>query len=139
MKKAVRRILKRIFILIMIVFAVYLLISNIDLIRKLAGDEKIMVLVDSDAGADDLFSIRLMLEARDIEVVLSEYVRSPVVTVIMQGFQGSSQQQVRVVGQDDDALQRFERDGAAWALEWILLPGRMPCHGRPSTSRRWWR
>ena len=37
--------------------------------------------------------------ARDIEEVLSEYVRSPVVTVIMQGFQGAAQQQVRVVGQ----------------------------------------
>lgn len=37
--------------------------------------------------------------ARDIEVVLSEYVRSPVVTVIMQTFAGAPQQQVRVVGQ----------------------------------------
>jgi len=37
--------------------------------------------------------------ARDIESVLSEYVRSPVVTVIMQGFQGEAAQQVRVVGQ----------------------------------------
>lgn len=37
--------------------------------------------------------------ARDIEAVLSEYVRSPVVTVIMQGFEGEAQQQVRVVGQ----------------------------------------
>jgi len=37
--------------------------------------------------------------ARDIEAVLSEYVRSPVVTVIMQGFQGEAAQQVRVVGQ----------------------------------------
>lgn len=37
--------------------------------------------------------------ARDIEQVLSEYVRSPVVTVIMQGFEGAAQQQVRVVGQ----------------------------------------
>lgn len=45
--------------------------------------------------------------ARDIEVVLSEYVRSPVVTVIMQGFQGVSDQQVRVVGQaaEPQALQ----------------------------------
>ena len=45
--------------------------------------------------------------ARDIEVVLSEYVRSPVVTVIMQGFQGSSHQLVRVVGQaaEPQALQ----------------------------------
>lgn len=37
--------------------------------------------------------------ARDIETVLSEYVRSPVVTVIMQSFAGAPQQQVRVVGQ----------------------------------------
>ena len=37
--------------------------------------------------------------ARDIEVMLSDYVRSPVVTVIMQGFVGDSEQQIRVVGQ----------------------------------------
>ena len=37
--------------------------------------------------------------ARDIEIVLLEYVRSPVVTVIMQGFVGEGQQQIRVVGQ----------------------------------------
>src|SRR5690606_9596739 len=37
--------------------------------------------------------------ARDIEAVLAEYVRSPVVTVIMQSFAGSAEQQVRVVGQ----------------------------------------
>jgi polysaccharide export outer membrane protein len=37
--------------------------------------------------------------ARDIEGVLSEYVRTPIVTVIVQGFVGESQQQIRVVGQ----------------------------------------
>lgn len=37
--------------------------------------------------------------ARDIEKVLGEYVRSPVVTVIVQGFVGASEQQIRVVGQ----------------------------------------
>lgn len=37
--------------------------------------------------------------ARDIEIVLAEYVRSPVATVIVQGFVGESGQQVRVVGQ----------------------------------------
>lgn len=37
--------------------------------------------------------------ARDIETVLSEYVRSPVVTVIVQGFVGAPVQQIRVVGQ----------------------------------------
>lgn len=37
--------------------------------------------------------------ARDIEAELAEYVRSPVVTVIMQAFVGEGQQQIRVVGQ----------------------------------------
>jgi len=37
--------------------------------------------------------------ARDIETVLEEYVRTPVVTVIMQGFVGEGAQQIRVVGQ----------------------------------------
>ena len=39
------------------------------------------------------------LLARDIEIVLGEYVRTPVVTVIMQGFVGEGAQQIRVVGQ----------------------------------------
>ena len=48
--------------------------------------------------------------ARSIETVLSDYVRSPVVTVIMQGFQGEADQQVRVVGQaaEPQALQYRE-------------------------------
>jgi len=37
--------------------------------------------------------------ARDVEKVLSQYVRSPVVTVIVQGFVGATNQQVRVVGE----------------------------------------
>jgi polysaccharide export outer membrane protein len=37
--------------------------------------------------------------ARDIEGVLGQYVRSPVVTVIVQGFVGETAQQIRVVGQ----------------------------------------
>ena len=37
--------------------------------------------------------------ARDIETVLKDYVRTPVVTVIMQGFVGEGAQQIRVVGQ----------------------------------------
>lgn len=37
--------------------------------------------------------------AREIEGILTEYIRTPVVTVIMQGFVGEGGQQVRVVGQ----------------------------------------
>jgi polysaccharide export outer membrane protein len=38
------------------------------------------------------------LLARDVEKTLSQYVRSPVVTVIVQNFVGASDQQIRVVG-----------------------------------------
>ena len=70
MKKALKRIAKRIFILILVVFAVYLLISNIDLIRDLASNEKIKVIIDSDAanGVDDLFTIMRIMEAEEIDV-----------------------------------------------------------------------
>ena len=37
--------------------------------------------------------------ARDIENVLKEFIRTPVVTVIMEGFVGEGAQQIRVVGQ----------------------------------------
>lgn len=37
--------------------------------------------------------------AREIETVLGEFVRSPVVTVIVSGFVGEAAQQIRVVGQ----------------------------------------
>ncbi len=36
---------------------------------------------------------------RDIEKALKQYVRTPVVTVIVQGFVGETRQQIRVVGQ----------------------------------------
>ncbi len=37
--------------------------------------------------------------ARDIELVLSEYIKSPKVTVILAGFQGASSDQIRVIGE----------------------------------------
>ncbi|MDH3645283.1 MAG: polysaccharide export protein [Gammaproteobacteria bacterium] len=37
--------------------------------------------------------------ARDVEAVLAEYIKSPVVTVIVTGFVGDLSEQVRVVGQ----------------------------------------
>jgi polysaccharide export outer membrane protein len=37
--------------------------------------------------------------ARDIESALAEYIRSPVVTVIVQSFIGDAEQQIKVVGQ----------------------------------------
>jgi polysaccharide export outer membrane protein len=49
--------------------------------------------------------------ARDIETVLLEYVRAPVVTVIMQEFRGDIAQQVRVVGQAVEPRALQYRDG----------------------------
>jgi polysaccharide export outer membrane protein len=49
--------------------------------------------------------------ARDIEAVLAEYIRTPVVTVIMQSFVGEQTQQVRVVGQASEPRSLQFRQG----------------------------
>lgn len=70
MKKVIKRIAGRIFILILIVFAIYLLIGNIDLIRDLATREKTLVIIDADAanGSDDLFSILRIMKTEEVEL-----------------------------------------------------------------------
>lgn len=70
MKKALKRIAKRIFIIILSVFAIYMVISNIDLIRELATNEKVKVLIDSDPAKamDDLFAIIRIMETEEMEV-----------------------------------------------------------------------
>jgi hypothetical protein len=70
MKKAIRRIIKQVFILIMVVFALYLLISNIGLIRDLASQEKIKVAIDADPAntPGDIAAILRILEWKDIEL-----------------------------------------------------------------------
>ena len=49
--------------------------------------------------------------ARDIETALSEYVRSPTVTVIIQQFVGEYDRQIRVVGQAAEAQALSYREG----------------------------
>ncbi|MDZ7644749.1 MAG: XrtA/PEP-CTERM system exopolysaccharide export protein [Woeseiaceae bacterium] len=49
--------------------------------------------------------------ARSIEEVLSEYVRSPTVTVIVQSFVGEFERQVRVVGQAAEPQSLNYREG----------------------------
>jgi purine nucleosidase len=70
MKKAIKRILGRIFIIILVLFAIYLFISNIGLIRDMIDREKIYVLIDADAanGPDDPLSILRILKAEDVEL-----------------------------------------------------------------------
>ena len=68
--RAVRRIAKRIIIFILVLLVIYLLISNIELIRDLAVREKIGVVIDADAanGGDDLLAIWRIMIAEEIEV-----------------------------------------------------------------------
>lgn len=49
--------------------------------------------------------------ARSIEQVLADYVRSPTVTVIVQGFVGEFERQIRVVGQAAQPQSLSYRDG----------------------------
>lgn len=49
--------------------------------------------------------------ARDIEAALSEYIRSPTVTVIVQSFVGEYNQQIRVVGQAAEPQALSYRNG----------------------------
>jgi polysaccharide export outer membrane protein len=60
--------------------------------------------------------------ARDIELMLSDYVRSPVVTVIMQEFVGDQTQQIRVVGQAMEAKALQYRQGMT-VLDVIIQVG----------------
>jgi purine nucleosidase len=70
MKTALKRILKRIFIFIVIAFLVYLVVSNISFFRDLTRREKLNLIIDTDSahGQDDIMAIvRVLLEE---EVVL---------------------------------------------------------------------
>ena len=49
--------------------------------------------------------------ARDIETVLSEYIRSPQVNIIVQGFVGTFGEQIRVVGQATNPRSLSYREG----------------------------
>ena len=70
MKTALKRILKRIFIFIVIAFIVYLVVSNISFFRDLTRRDKLSLIIDTDSahGQDDIMAIvRFFLEE---EVVL---------------------------------------------------------------------
>ena len=70
MKTALKRILKRIFIFIVIAFLIYLVVSNISFFRDLTMRHKLTLIIDTDSahGQDDIMAIvRLFLEK---EVVL---------------------------------------------------------------------
>jgi hypothetical protein len=75
MKAALKRILKRIFIFIVIAFLVYLVVSNISFFRDLTRRQKLSLIIDTDSahGQDDFLAmVRLFLEPEvTTEAVLS--------------------------------------------------------------------
>ena len=82
--------------------------ENLSTAVQVRPDGKISTPLVEDLQAAGKTSTEL---ARDIEGVLSEYVRSPVVTVIMESFAGAPEQQVRVVGQAVQPMSLQYRQG----------------------------
>jgi polysaccharide export outer membrane protein len=70
--------------------------EDLSTVVQVRPDGKISTPLVEDLQAAGRTSTEL---ARDIENVLKEYIRTPVVTVIMQGFVGEGGQQIRVVGE----------------------------------------
>ena len=70
MKKAFKRVLKRIFIFILIALVIYLVVSNLSMIRDLARKSKISLIIDTDAarGYDDLISITRLVMNQEVEL-----------------------------------------------------------------------
>lgn len=70
MKTALKRILKRIFIFIVIAFLVYLVVSNISFFRDLTRRDKLTLIIDTDSayGQDDLMAIIRVLLAEEVEL-----------------------------------------------------------------------
>jgi len=61
--------------------------------------------------------------ARDIEGVLGQYVRSPVVTVIVQGFVGETTQQIRVVGSAVEQPQALQYRQGMTVMDAVIAVG----------------
>lgn len=75
MKTALKRILKRIFIFLVIGLLIYLVVSNISFFRELTRRDKLSLIIDTDSalGQDDLMAIvRVFLEEEvTVEALLS--------------------------------------------------------------------
>ena len=101
MRIALRRILKRIFIFIVIAFLVYLVVSNISFFRDLTRRDQLSLIIDSDLahGQDDrLALVRVFLEEEvSVEALLSA--------------------QWRLADLDNDSTVRMNQEAAAFILK----------------------
>lgn len=71
MKRSIKRILKRIFLLILVAFTLYLVATNISFFRDLARRDTIRIIVDTDAGygVDDLFALSRLLMNDNVQII----------------------------------------------------------------------
>ncbi len=71
---------------------------------------------------------------RDIENILSEYIKNPKVTVIVTGFQGGSRDQVRVIGQAAQPLSLPYTQGMT-LLDLLISVGGLTEYAAPKRSK----
>ena len=66
----IKRILKRVFIFIVIAFAVYMVVTNISFFRDLTRKDTLKLVIDTDAGygLDDIFALSRLLMESNVEV-----------------------------------------------------------------------
>ena len=71
MKKAFRRILKRVFIFIVVAFAIYMVFTNIGVFQDLARKDTLSLIVDTDAGygIDDSFAVSMLLMEENVQIM----------------------------------------------------------------------
>ena len=71
MKKALRRILKKVFIFIMIAFVIYLVVTNISVLRNFTQKDTLSLIVDTDAGygIDDIFAMSRLIMEPDVQFI----------------------------------------------------------------------
>ena len=72
--------------------------------------------------------------ARDVEAVLAEYIRSPKVTIIVGGFQGLPDQQIKVIGQATTPQAIPFREGLT-VLDVIIQVGGLSQFASPNRSK----
>jgi inosine-uridine nucleoside N-ribohydrolase len=120
MRRALKRILKRIFIFIVIAFLVYLVVSNISFFRDLTRRDRLSLIIDTDLaqGQDDrLALVRVLLEDEvTVEAVLSA--------------------QWRLADLDNDSTVRMNMEAAAFILKHFNRSGvsNLPGAGLPLAS-----
>jgi purine nucleosidase len=71
MKKRLRGILKKVFIFIVTIFVIYLVVTNISVLRDFTKKDTLSLIVDTDAGygIDDIFAVSRLIMEPDVQFI----------------------------------------------------------------------